>query len=211
MRKLWSDSDIETLKVLYPDNRCIDIAEILARSTRSIYAAARNLKLSKSDEFKKSELLRSVAVLLDKGAKYRFKKQHIPFNAGLAMSEFMSAETRRKFLRNCFKKGHLPHNTKRDGDISIRNDNNGLSYMFIRESCGVWKHLHVHNWEKDHGVVPEGFIVAFKTTNRMNCDVSNLELITREENMLRNSIQNYPPELRLAMKSLKKLKHQING
>jgi hypothetical protein len=123
----------------------------------------------------------------------------------------MTPEGRENSLKTTFKKGNTPHNTKSDGVISIRRDKYNHTYKYIRLAQGIWKPLHVYNWEQAYGPVQEGFIVVFKTADKMNCDVSNLELISRSEHMSRNSIKRYPVELRQAMKAIKKLTKAING
>ena len=40
-------------------------------------------------------------------------------------------------------------------------------------------------WQDINGEIPEGMIVVFKD-DKLNCDISNLEMITREENLIRN-------------------------
>jgi len=112
-----------------------------------------------------------------------FPKGHKPWNAGMKGWAAKGTEATR------FKKGLRVYNEKHNGAISIRNDHkdrNGIAYKFIRIEKGKWKLLHRYNWEKTHGKIPKGFIVAFKTKDTMNCEVENLELITRAENMRRN-------------------------
>ena len=211
MRKPWTDKEVETLRRLYPDVLCKEIARQMGRCITSIYGMANKLELHKSEAFKESEYSGRITKLLIKGAEYRYKKGHKPFNKGLPMGEFMSPETQQKFSLKTFRKGHIPHNTKKDGQISMRRDNNGYTYKFIRTSLGVWEALHVYNWEKQNGPVPDGFIVVFKTPDKINCEISNLELITREDNMRRNTIHRYPDELKTAIRTLNKLNREIHG
>jgi hypothetical protein len=210
MRKVWSNIETKVFKALYPDNRAEYVARILGRSIKSIYSQAATLSIGKSKEFKESELSGRLTALMAKGLKYRFEKGHEPFNKGLTWNDFMSPENQLKSLETTFKDGHLPHNTKSDGVISIRKDKHNNSYKFIRISKGVWLALHVYSWIHTFGPVPKGFIVVFKSSDRMNCDPSNLELITMEQNMLNNTIHRYPAELKSTMKVLKKLTRQIN-
>jgi len=119
-----------------------------------------------------------------KGINTQFKPGHTPANKG----KKISAKEKEKYKHTFYQKGHKPHNTKYDGYIGKRTDTRtGITYKVIRISKNTFKHLHVHNWEKANGPVPEGFIVAFKTSDTMNCEPENLELITRAENMKRNS------------------------
>lgn len=53
-------------------------------------------------------------------------------------------------------------------------------------------------------------LVVFKDGDTLNCELSNLELISKEENMSRNSITRYPTEVRSAIVQLAHLNKQIN-
>ena len=126
-----------------------------------------------------------------------YKKGVPPVNKGKKQSEFMTPEGIEKTKATRFKKGNIPPNTKKEGDgaISIRADKSGRRYYFQRVSQGVWVPVHRLRWEEVNGQVPAGMIVAFKDGNSLNPDYDNLELITRAENMVRNSIYKLPAEL----------------
>ena len=110
-----------------------------------------------------------------------FQKGHEPFNKGKSYKAGgRSAETR-------FMKGHLPHNTKHDHCITVRTDNRGMPYKMIRLSRAKWVFLSRHVWELVHGEIPKGCIVTFKDKDPLNCEINNLELITRAENARRNA------------------------
>jgi hypothetical protein len=121
---------------------------------------------------------------------------HISHNKGKAMPP----EIREKVSHTWFPKGHRPHNTKpADGVITIRTDKKtGRQYQYIREGLSRWEPLHRHLWRQHHGKIPRGKVVVFKDGNPMNCVIDNLELLTYQENMMRNTIQNLPTELRNA-------------
>lgn len=141
----------------------------------------------------------------------QFKKGFVPSNKGKKLEDFMSPETIEKFKRNQFKKGNLPHNTKADGVITIRTDNRNVPYQWIRLALRKWQMLHVKIWIDHFGPVPKGKNVYFKNGNTMDVRIENLGLETDAENMRRNSIQNYPEELRATIRTLTKLKKIING
>lgn len=136
----------------------------------------------------------------------RRKPGDVPVNKGVPMSE----ATREKVKRTWFRKGQLPHNTKADGVIVTRNDKTGKPYQYIRIKKAKWELLHRHLWRQHHRRIPRGMIVAFKDGNTMNCVIDNLELITRQENMRRNSVQNLPTELRKAKQLIGVLNRKIN-
>jgi hypothetical protein len=86
-----------------------------------------------------------------------------------------------------FPQGHLPENTLKDGAITIRKDNRGVPFHYIRLSMANWAYLHIYNYEKIHGPVPKGMVLRSKNGDSLNCDPGNWELITQHENLLRNS------------------------
>ena len=211
MRQNWTDTELRTLKALYPDVQGKEIALILKRPLKQVYSKAAYLQLKKSEGFLKSMRSGRRNVLDFHAKEHQFPKGHVPYNKGKKWSEYLSEETKDKMRKTTFKKGNVPANTKSDGEITLRNDGSGLSYKHIRIKSGKWVMLHIYNWQKKYGNVPEGYIIVFKTPDRSNCEVSNLELITREENMARNSIQRFPEDLIKTIKTLSRLKKEING
>jgi len=206
----WTETELETLKRLYSDTQCSEIAKILNCTLHRIYNKAFPLGLKKSDTFLESIQSGRLNKLTASGVAYRFPKGHKPFNKGKKQKDYISEQGRLNILKTTFKPGHLPHNTKSDKEITLRNDE-GRQYKYIRIALGKWIPLHVYQWEKVNGPVPSGMLVVFKNKDAMNCDISNLELITREENMARNTIHRYPQELKFAIKKLHQLKRQIHG
>jgi len=54
-------------------------------------------------------------------------------------------------------------------------------------------------------------IVAFKDQDSLNVTIENLELISKEENMYRNSKMKYPKEIIPSMVLVNKLDKQLNN
>ncbi len=79
-----------------------------------------------------------------------------------------------------------PINALYDGAIRIRKDNSGRPFAWIRLSCGKWDRLHLQKWKEKHGPIPTGHVLACKTTDTLNTDPANWELITLAENLKRN-------------------------
>ncbi len=94
-----------------------------------------------------------------------------------------------------FKKGNVPGNIRpigsericpKDGFILVKiNEVNQHTKKKTR-----FKHKHVVIWEKENGSVPKGCVVAFKDSNKENCELENLMLINRAE-LLRLNINQY--------------------
>lgn len=211
-RMFWSEKDIKTLIRLYPNKINKDIAKIMGVSVSRIENKGWDLGLKKS----KKQLSKMVTKqFLKAGNKTRFKKGQVAINKGKKWKDYMPKESQKNCRKTTFKKGNLPHNTKKDGVISIRKhtgkDGTVRKYKYIRVGLAHWKLLHVYNWEKKHGVIPKGSIVVFKNKYSDSCEVDNLEMITLEENMNRNAIHRFPEELQKTIRVLSKLKRTVNG
>jgi DNA-binding PadR family transcriptional regulator len=139
----------------------------------------------------------------------QIKPGNVPFNKGLKMSEYASPEAIERSKKGWFKPGHKPHNTKADGVISIRPDTDGREYKYIRISEGHWELYHRVLWEQERGAIPDDMIVAFKDNDSMNVTIDNLELISRTENMYRNSKHQYPREIIPSLVLTKKLERKL--
>jgi hypothetical protein len=147
-------------------------------------------------------------IILQRKIDSRIKPGTIPPNKGKRMSKSQY----KKCMATMFKKGNIPPNTKmRDGVISIRNDKRGVPYKHIRVSMGVWIPYHRYRWEMFRGPIPAGHCIWFKDGNSLNTKLENLELITRKENMSRNTIARYPSEIQSAIHKLKKLQKSITS
>lgn len=136
----------------------------------------------------------------------QFKKGSVSFNKGKKMKDYASKEAMERMAKTQFKKGQTPHNTKYDGHERINKD----GYTEVRVSIGKYKLKHRVLWEKHHGKIPKNHIVVFKDKDKNNFELNNLELITFEENMSRNTIQRYPKELKHVIKLSHKLKRKLN-
>jgi len=164
---------------------------------------------------KKLGLIIPPEIIAKRIADSRRKKGDVPQNKGLKQSDYMSAEMIERTKATRFKKGQLPHNAVgfNDGDITVRYSHkkrNNPPYKWIRLSLGKWRVYHVHLWEQVNGPTPKGSIIVFKDRNTMNTVIDNLECITLEENMLRNSIQRYPEEIKKTIKIISLITRKIN-
>lgn len=115
-----------------------------------------------------------------------FQKGHAPHNKGKKVHEYASPEAIERMRGTQFKKGDLPHNTRKNGDISVRRDKSGREYYYMRVSLGKWELLHRLIYEKHHGPIPDGMAVRFRDGDTSNLSLANLELISLQENAVRN-------------------------
>lgn len=209
MRKLWTESEDTLIKKEYPNNLTEIIAVKLNRSLRSVYSRANTLGLKKTEKYLNTEASGRLTKGQVIGFNTFFKKGQIPFNKGLKQKDFFSKEAIAKSKLTRFKKGRLPHNAKEDGLIMPRKDKSGKTYLYIRESLGVWKLYHRTVWEKHNGKLKRNEVVRFKDGNQTNCAIENLFVISMAENMKLNSIHQYPNDLKQVIKLTNKLKKQI--
>lgn len=77
-----------------------------------------------------------------------------------------------------FKKGHKPQNHRPVGSERVNAD--GYRERKVAEP-NVWRAVHLLAWEAVNGPVPKGHVVIFKDSDRLNCDISNLLLVSRAE------------------------------
>jgi len=140
------------------------------------------------------------------GKATQFQKGHAPANKG----QKMSTEVYQKVARTMFKKGSKPTNTQPIGTIHQRKDTGGKMYQYIKLSDCNWQLLNRYTWEQHNGPIPKGMVVVYKDGNYLNNDIDNLLMITKKENMARNTIQRLPKELQQVMRLKCKLINKIN-
>ena len=121
----------------------------------------------------------------------RFENGHVPHNKGKKgwCAGGNSVKTR-------FKKGSRPQTWVPVGSERITKD--GILQRKISDTGYPpkdWRSVHSLLWEEHHGPIPKGYIVVFKNGDRTKICIENLELISRAENMRRNTIHNLPPAL----------------
>lgn len=183
------------LKALYPHTQNSAIARLFGITAHAVYDRAYRLRLKKADTF-----LRDTTALKWREGKHEgskkthFKKGFTPVNKGKKMSNELKDKVKHTF----FKKGNMPHNSysQESGVITIRTDKRGNDYQFIKLAHGVWEPLHRHVWQQANGAIPKDYIIIFKDFNTMNCQLQNLDCITKSDNMKRNTIQNFPEEVK---------------
>jgi len=158
--------------------------------------------LKKTEAYMKEELARQGARLRVVGVGTRYHKGNVPANKG----KQMPVHVYEKCKWTMFKKGQVPHNTRYDGHERVTKD--GYVELRLREGVYVLKHRHV--WEQAYGAIPKGHLVVFKDRNPLHISLDNLELITQEENMRRNTIHRFPMELISTIRLTKKLNKKIH-
>lgn len=195
----------DIIRERFPNERTQDLADELGLTYSQLANRAHSMGLKKSEEFKQSDKS-GRHNLIEKGKKTRFQPGHTPVNKGVKMPDHIYD----KVKHSMFKKGNRPHNWKADGSIVERNDKTGRSYLYFKVKDSHWILYHNKIWMDHHGPIPEKHIISFKDGNTLNCDISNLELLSMAENAKRNSIHRFPDDvkevIRLKAKLTKKIK-----
>jgi len=239
MRNIWTNNEIERLRELYPVTPTKQLSKLIGRPVASIHSKAKKLKIKKEPLYtgnqwtiqmdeKLKELyethtskeigailnisytnIKNRASKLGLGKKTNsgcFQKGHTPANKG----KKMNPEIKKKVAHTFFQKGHKPVNTLYDGAVTTRKDKRtGIVYKYIRIAEGKWDLLHRVNYKKKYGDIPTTTFLRCKDGNQLNCDPDNWEPIDMAKNMALNTIHNYPPDARKAMRLLGKLKRTI--
>lgn len=190
----YSAAEDAYIRAHYLDTPIKRIAKDLGRSNCGIMGRLRSMGL----QLPTGVALRSMM-------ESRFKKGQESHNKGKPMPP----EIRERMKHTFFKKGNLPHNTRKDGEISIRTDRRGVQYKFIRIGLSRWESLARYVWRQEHGPIHHGHVIICEDGDTFNCDISNLRMITQAENMARNSINNYPVEIKSTIHTLSQLNKRI--
>ena len=179
----------EIIKQRYPFEPTKKIADDLNLTESQVYNRAFAMRIKKDPVYLRSTQFPAGYL---GGKATQFKKGQIPPNKGQKMSK----EVFEKVSATMFKKGSVPSNTQPVGTINKRKDTNGKFYSYIKVANQNWQLLNRYLWEQNFGKIPPGMIVIFKDNNEDNFEISNLELISKKENMNRNSMHQYPLEIK---------------
>jgi len=165
-RSRYTEEEISIIKELYPYTPNIEIAKLLGRKARTIGQVARRIGLRKSEQY-----MNKMPGCFKKGMK--------AWNKGI--KGYMKAN------KTSFRKGNIPPNRVPIGTISKRwHKKDKKYYLYIKTGQDNWELLHRYVWRKHKGDITEGHVITFRDLNSENCQVNNLMLLSRSENMERN-------------------------
>lgn len=217
-RRFWTPAEDAAVTALYPVESAQAIADKLGRGVRAIYMRANLLKLSKPDGWAaQCTRERWQQGRHENSRKAQFKPGQSAWNRG------KPAKGWNPNIANCqatqFKKGHLggaaaekiqPIGALRiaGGQLQKKINNDP---KFMRRWVPVSRLV----WEAANGPVPAGHVVVFKpgkaTTEEAAITLGKLELISRAENMRRNSYHTrYPKEVAQLIQLRGALNRKIN-
>lgn len=212
-RRAWTAVDDAELRELYPHVQTVKLVPALRRTLTSLYGRAQLLGISKSPEYLASDDACRLRRGDNVGRPHRYPKGHVPANKGLRRPGWAPG----RMAATQFKKG------ARSGTAAAHHQPIGATrlvegYVMLKVAdvpnvphTVNWKLLHILNWERANGrPLPAAHCLWFKDRNRQNAEASNLELITRRENMLRNTVHRLPQPLKRAIRAKGALNRRIN-
>ena len=199
-RHRWTEDDLLILRRLYPHERADHVARVLGLSVRQVYSKADALGLKKTPEFFLRPDCGRTTKGSTRGLRGQFAKGMTPHNKGKPFPHNSTTK---------FKPGMRPTNTVPVGTVTMSTPGKGESQGYLRRKIAepnVWEFVHRAEWIKVNDSIPKGSVLIFLDGDHRNCDLSNLKLVTRAENLARQSVHNLPPEL----KQVCQLKGAIN-
>lgn len=202
-RIVWTAEMDALMQARYPNIKSSVVAAELGVNVNAVYTRASALGLKKTEEFMASpdscRLRRGDEV----GKAFRFQKGQVPPNKGVKGVVYQGC------VATQFKPGQRSANYKPVGSTRICSKD---GYVLIKMAEGLfqWKLLHRIVWERMNGPIPKGFLVSFIDRNPLNWKITNLTLITKKQNALRNSIHNYGTEIAQLYQLKGAITRQIN-
>jgi hypothetical protein len=200
--RTWTPDQDALMREHYPHKPMSELISMLGKSASAIYNRANTLGLAKTEQYLASPHASRLRRGDNVGAHCRFKKGNEAWNKGMKGWAAKGTEKTR------FKPGSVPPNYRPVGSIRVVE---GYQEVKVAEGIRQWKQLHRVVWERCNGPIPKGMCLIFRDGNKLNVSLANLELVTRQQNMKRNSYhQNYPKEIQLAIQLRGALNRQIN-
>ena len=206
-RRNFTEADLTYIREAYPDTSTEIVAKNLGRTVLAIYGIATKLGLHKSEEYQAEKRRMEAERLKTAGVAFRYPKGNVPANKGLRRPGWSVG----RMKETQFKKGQPSGNWKPIGSERICSKD---GYILIKVTEGQplnYRHKHVVVWEEANGPVPKGHVVVFKDGDKLNCDLANLELITRAELMQRNTFHNFPEDVKAQIHVLAGFKRKLNS
>jgi len=203
--RTWTPAQDDMFIEFYPNCTMSELKIMLGKTESAIYGRSETLNVKKSQEYldgPKAQRLRRGDNI---GAEFRFKKGNVPFNKGVKGIVHEGCK------KTMFQPGSKPANYKPVGTIRfIRDKTDGYFEMKMADGMRQWKLLHRVIWERLNGVIPANQIVIFLDGNPKNLNIKNMALMTKAENMKRNTVHNYPKDIVHLVQLKAALNRQIN-
>lgn len=220
-RRFWTPAEDAELTRRYATETAKAIAADIGRGERAVYMRVWALGLSKpATWFAECTRQRWAEGRHENSRARSFAKGAAPFNKGRPLAEWNPNLDACRATQ--FKPGRLPSEARNYRPIgSLRIGAYGQLERKTTDDQAIhpsrrWSPVSRIVWEAANGPVPPGMIVRFRdgkaTTVESEITLDRLELVSRRENMLRNSRHNrYPPEVNQVMQLMGALNRKINN
>lgn len=122
-----------------------------------------------------------------------YQKGHAPGNKGKKLEQIVgeerAAEIKKRIAPTQFKKGEAPLNELPIGAVVVNSQGYKLRKKQMEGTLWErWEFLHRAVWRENYGEIPDGMMVIFRDGDRLNCDISNLTLVSKQENAALNKL-----------------------
>ena len=202
-----TEDDIEYIREHYATMSIREIGEARGMSKTTIADIAKDLGLRKTREWIAERARLRSSDPNHGGRATRFQVGGVSPTKGRKIEEWMSPEGIVNSAKTRFQKGNKPANHRPVGSERLNVD----GYIEVKIGEGMrWRHKQLVVWERMNGKVPDGHIVSFKDGNPQNCDISNLYLTTRAEQLRKNGVHSYPDDVREVIHMRAVLRRHIN-
>ena len=205
-RHTWTAAEDELVRSLYSESSTRELAARLGCSIRAVYLRAVRFGVRKS----KAQIGREAAANRLKpghrGRLHQFKPGQQSWNAGRKLPGW----TRGRMAETQFRAGAKPHTWRPLG--SERFSKEGYLQRKVTDTGYPprdWVSVHILLWQEAYGPVPAGHAVCFRDGNKTHVVLDNLELVSRRELMLRNTVHRLPKEMALAIQMKGALNRKI--
>lgn len=209
------------MRARYPKDAAQDLARSLGRSEHAVYMRANLLGLRKDAEWMADRTRRQWAAgQHENSRRAHFKPGQEAWNKGRPAAEWI------RNVEPCratqFKPGRPASEARNYRPIgSLRVSGCGLLERKVTDDPSLyparrWVAVQRLVWEAANGPIPAGHLVRFRegraTTNEHEITLDRLELVSRSENMRRNSRHTrYPPEVNQLIQLVGALNRKINN
>lgn len=208
-RMVWTDWHKAIVLATYQHTANQALMRLFGCSRQQIYSYAHALGIKKSSWFFNKHPTSGTTVFVAQRVNVsgQFSKGHIPHNKGLKGWYMEGCE------KSWFSKGHRPYNTLPVGHVRhlVREGYYEVKISNTGHKPTDWVPVHRLVWQRLTGKpIPNGHVVVYADGNYENYEIANLQCITKQQNMIRNSIHAYGPEIAKIYQLRGQISRQIN-
>lgn len=184
--RIWSKEEMKLLSDRYAESVTSELARALGRTSAQVFKKASYMGLRKSAAFK----TRMAETLRGKRRPGQFAPGNRPWNKGIPY------RSGGRSVEHQFQPGKRPQNWRPIGYERVVQGYLERKVTDTGVTGADFRLVHHLVWEASgRGPVPAGYALVFRDGDARNFALENLELVSREDLMRRNSIHSHGPEL----------------